>query len=78
MKFLQKNLRIGGVENLSFFESAILNFFLIFFASSRLVTIYGVPRMGRNFDDNPDFQHKARGYEIMRHTNFGTQFLSLV
>ena len=23
---------------------------------------YGVPRMGRNFDDHPDFQQKARGY----------------
>ena len=33
------------------------------FASSlfKLVTIYGVPRMGRNFDDYAYFQQKARG-----------------
>ena len=24
--------------------------------------------MVRNFDDYPDFQQKARGYKIMRHT----------
>ena len=40
----------------------------IFFASSlfKSVTIYGVPRVGRNFDDYPDFQQKAR-YKILRH-----------
>ena len=27
----------------------------------KLVTIYGVPRIFRNFDDYPDFQQKARG-----------------
>jgi hypothetical protein len=30
MKFLRKNSRIGGFENLSFFESAILIFFSSF------------------------------------------------
>jgi hypothetical protein len=55
-----KILKIGVIENLSFFESAIL----IFFASSLLksVTIYGVRRMRWNFDDYPDFHQKARGY----------------
>ena len=33
-----------------------------------VVTIYGVPRMGRNFDDYPDFQQKAGEYKIIRHT----------
>ena len=34
----------------------------IFFASSLLksVTIYLIARMGRNFDDYPDFQQKAQ------------------
>ena len=34
-----------------------------FFASFlfKLVTIYGVPRIFRNFDDYPDFQQKSRG-----------------
>jgi hypothetical protein len=56
------------VEKLSFFESAILSFFffkkkLFFFASSlfKLVTTYGIPRMGQNFDYYLDFQQKARG-----------------
>ena len=30
----------------------------------KAVTIYGIPRMGRNFDDYPDFQQKARGIYI--------------
>ena len=47
--FGENFLRIGGVENLSFFESAIL----IFFASSpwKLVKVSWATRMGRNFDD---------------------------
>ena len=54
------------VEKLSFFESAILKLFLskrFFFASFlfKSVTIYVIPRMGRKFDDYPDFQQKARG-----------------
>ena len=52
------------VEKLNFFESAI---FIFFFkkekknASSQFksVKIYGIPRMGQNFDDYPDFQQKA-------------------
>ena len=28
---------------------------------SKAVTIYGIPRMGRNFDDYPGFQQKSRG-----------------
>ena len=53
------------VEKLSFFESAILNFFFrkknFFFASIffKLVIVYGIPRMGRNFDDYPGFQLKT-------------------
>ena len=31
LKFLQKNLRIGDFEKLSFFESAILDLFFQFF-----------------------------------------------
>jgi hypothetical protein len=58
-------LRIGGVENQIFFESAILILFFKkkFFASFvfKSVTIYGIPRMGQNFVDYPDFQQKARG-----------------
>ena len=36
---------------------------LIFFALSlfKSVTIYVIPRMGRNFGDYPDFQQKCRG-----------------
>jgi len=58
---------LGVVEKLSFFESAILNFFFqkknFFFTSFlfKLVTIYGVPRIFQNFDDYPDFQKKSRG-----------------
>ena len=51
-------VRIGGFENLSFFASTILNFFLIFFffASFPLksVQIYMVERMGRNFYVSPE------------------------
>ena len=53
------------VEKLSFFESAILNFFFqknkkIFALNLfKLVIVYGIPRMGRNFDDYPGFQLKV-------------------
>jgi hypothetical protein len=43
----------------------------IFFAPFlfRLITNQWLPRMGRNFDDHPDFQQKARNiYEILRNT----------
>ena len=48
------------------FESAIL----IFFASSpwKLVNIYRLARMGRNFDDYPGFQPKEPFYTIMHTT----------
>ena len=38
---------------------------IFFFASFlfKLVTIYGVPRIFRNFDDYPDFQQKSRGLQ---------------
>ena len=55
-------LRIGDFEKLSFFESAILNFFFqkkyFFFASSpwKLVTNYVLEWMGLNFDVFPSFQ----------------------
>ena len=52
-------LRIGGFENLSSFESAILNFFLqkkkIVLLHSLSVNICRIARMGRNFDDYPGF-----------------------
>ena len=51
---------LGVAEKLSFFESAILNFFFASFLF-KLVTIYGVQRIFRNIDDHPDFQQKARG-----------------
>ena len=52
-----------GVKHISLFESAILNFF----ASSlfKSVTIYVIPRMGRNFDDYLDFKQKARGMKTL-------------
>jgi hypothetical protein len=63
------------VEKLSFFESAILKHFFqkkfFFFASSlfKLVIIYRIPWMERNFEDYFDFQQKARGvYKIMSNT----------
>jgi hypothetical protein len=55
--FQEKMLRIGGVENLSFFESAILNLFFkkttFFWASSlfKSVAIYGIPRLGQKCYD---------------------------
>ena len=48
MKFLRKNSRIGGFENLSFFECAILIFFSSFPWKS--VKVYWLARMGQNFD----------------------------
>jgi hypothetical protein len=61
------------VEKLNFFVSAILKFFTPqknCFASNlfKFVKVYGIPRMGRNFDDYPDFQKNHGGYKIMRHT----------
>ena len=47
------------VEKLSFFESAILNFFASLLL--KLVTIYGVPMIFQNLYNYPDFQQKARG-----------------
>ena len=41
------------------------------FASNlfKLVIVYGIPRMGRNFDDCPDFQkNQGVGCRIMRNT----------
>ena len=58
------------VEKLSFFESAILKFFLqknfFFFASfpSKLLNIYGKARIFQNFDDYPSF-HKISGVPIL-------------
>ena len=52
--FGEKILRIGGIEKLSFFKSAIL----IFFASSpwKSLQIYRVERMEQNFDVFSGFQ----------------------
>jgi hypothetical protein len=47
-------LRIGGFENLSFFDSAILIFFY-----SKSVKGSWLARMGQNFDDYPGFQAKT-------------------
>jgi hypothetical protein len=48
-------MRIGIFENLSFFESAILNFFILIESG----TNYGIEWMGLNFYDNRGFQPKA-------------------
>ena len=66
MKFSQKILKIGGVENLSFFVLAMLFFFITkknSFALSlfKMLTFYVIPRMGQYFDDYPDFQQKVKG-----------------
>jgi hypothetical protein len=50
MKSLKKILRIGGFENLSFFEWAILNFFLLHFHENKSVKVYLLARLGQNFD----------------------------
>ena len=55
MKFCKNFLRIGGFENLTFFESAILNFFLPkknCFASFpwKSVKVYWLARIAQNFD----------------------------
>ena len=58
---------LGAVENFSFFESAILNFFFkknnFYFAlfQSKLVIIYWIARIFQNFDDYPDFQKNQGG-----------------
>ena len=59
------------VEKLSFFESAILNFFFqkkkfFFFASFlfKLVNIHSIARIFQNFDDYPSF-HKISGVSIL-------------
>ena len=51
-------LRIGGDENLRFFETAILDFV---FKSSLWKSVKNswVEKMGRNFDDYSGFQHKT-------------------
>ena len=51
-------LRIGDFEKLSFFESAILNFF--FFVCFLWKSVKGswISRMGQNFNDYPGFQAK--------------------
>ena len=49
VKFLKKILRIGGIEKLSFFESALLDFFLLHFHENQS-KCHKVARMGRNFD----------------------------
>ena len=46
-------LRIGGFENLSFFESVILKF------PWKSVNNFNEARMGRNFDDYPGLQQKS-------------------
>jgi hypothetical protein len=56
----EKNLRIGGFENPSFFESAILKFFLqkkkkLLQFPWKSVKTYRIARMGQNFDDYPGF-----------------------
>ena len=55
--FKKKKLWIVGVENLSFFELAIL----ISFASAKIksVNIYNVARMNRNFADYLGLQQKS-------------------
>ena len=64
-------LRIGGVENLNYFHSAILKKkFQIFFASFlfKSVTIYGIIRMGQNLYDYHDFQINQGVCRIMNNT----------
>jgi hypothetical protein len=66
----EKNWRIEGVENLSFFEWAILIFFFqkkILMKKS--VNIYRVARMSWNFDDYPGFQPKTTPVQ-----RYATQF----
>jgi hypothetical protein len=49
-KSFEKKIQNGRLKKTEIFN----------YASFQSVTIYGVPRMGRNFDDYPDFQQKAR------------------
>ena len=61
MKFFVKIAQLlVVVEKLSFF---LVGHFDFFFASSLFKSdiIYGIPRMGQNFDDYLDFQQKVRG-----------------
>ena len=75
--FCKKILRIGRVENLSFFESALLIFFLFFLFLFKSVTIYGIPRMGQTFYDYHDFQKNQGLYRIMNNTiaTFNSEFI---
>ena len=65
----------GGCWKTQFFWVGHFDFFASFLL--KLVTIYGVPRIFRNFDDYPDFQQKARagGYKIMSNTVFFFNFI---
>ena len=58
MKFLKFFLSIGRIEKLSFFESAIFDFF---FASSpsKSVKFSLAARIDQNFDDYSGFQAKT-------------------
>ena len=56
--FEKKILSIGGIEKLSFFESAMWNFFLASFPSKSVKASW-LAMLDRNFDDYPSFQPKT-------------------
>ena len=60
---IREILRIGRVKNLKLFWVGHFDFFLLNPYLFKSVTIYGVPKMGRNFDDCPDFQ-KNQGWGV--------------